>query len=83
LVNVCAGIVFVPLVVTPVMPAGCVAVQLNVTLVAALVKLTTTDVSPEHKVCGDGENKTVGDGFTVTISVKELPVQVPVFGLIV
>ena len=50
LINCCAPIVLVPLVETPVIPAGWIAVQLYVTPLVVLLKVTTNEVSPEHMV---------------------------------
>ena len=79
----CTGIVFVPLVVTPVIPVGWVAVQLKVTPEDKLLKVTRALESPEQIVCGAGEKVTAGDGLTVTTIVNGVPVQFPDLGVII
>ena len=46
--SVCAGIAFVPLVTTPVMPAGWTAVQVKVLLGVVLLRFTTVLAAPEQ-----------------------------------
>jgi hypothetical protein len=60
-----------------------VAVQLNVTPVEGLLKVTNALESPEQIVCGTGEKVTAGDGLTVTVIVNGVPVQFPDFGVTV
>jgi hypothetical protein len=67
--NVCTGIVAVPLVVTPVIPVGCVAVQLKVTPGVVLLKVIKAELLSEQMDCGTGENTTDGLGFTVMVKV--------------
>ena len=50
LTNVCAGMVLVPEVATPVIPVGCVAVQEKVAPGVVLLKFTKAEVSPEQIV---------------------------------
>ena len=83
LVSNWTGIVLAPNVVTPVIPVGWVAVQLNVTPVEGLLNVTRTLESPEQIVCGTGEKVTEGDGLTVNTIVKGIPVQFPDFGVTV
>ena len=73
--NVCAGIVPVPLVVTPEMPSGCTQSHGRLTPVVNDDKVTNVVVSPEHIVCGPGAKLTRGDGFTVTVTVKLFPLH--------
>ena len=54
LVSVCAGIVVVPFVITPVMPAGCKAVQEVVAPAVAELSVTTVEELPEQIVWLDG-----------------------------
>ena len=49
-ISVCTGMEVVPLVATPVIPAGCVAVQLIVVFGVALLRLTVVVALPEQMV---------------------------------
>ena len=82
LVNVCEGIELVPFAITPVIPVGCVADQVN-TAPATLLKVTIAEVAPEHIVCGIGEKVTTGEGLTVMTTVNVAPRQLPNFGVMV
>ena len=67
--------VVVPLVNTPVVKAGTVAVQAKVTPVVVLLKVTKTELFPVQMVCGVGEKVTEGDGLTVIVKVSVAPEQ--------
>jgi hypothetical protein len=67
--NVCTGIVVVPLVVTPVIPTGCVAVQLKVTPGVVLLKVIKAELLSEQMDCASAENTTDGLGLTVMVNV--------------
>jgi hypothetical protein len=83
LVSACAGILVVPLAITPVMPDGCTAVHVIVVFAVVLVKLTAVFVVPEQIVWFGCEKTTVGAGLTVIIKVTGVPLQVPTIGVTV
>ena len=68
--------------VMPLIPPGGTNVQLS-TAPAALVRVTTAEVSPEQRICAAGAKVTTGDGFTVTVTVKGTPWQLPNVGVTV
>jgi hypothetical protein len=68
----------VPFVATTATPAGCIAVQLNVTPGEALFNVTNAVVSPEHIDCDTGENNTAGLGFTTIVNDCDAPIQLEV-----
>lgn len=77
---VCAGIVLVPLIVTPDIPDGCVAVQFK-EAPATLLNVTKAEVSPEQMVWFGIEKVTIGDGFTVMVKFCDVPVHPLAFGV--
>jgi|LauGreDrversion4_2_1035121.scaffolds.fasta_scaffold6517397_1 hypothetical protein len=48
LTNVCTGMVLVPEVITPVIPAGCTAVHEKVAPEVVLLRFTKAEVAPEQ-----------------------------------
>ena len=73
--------VVVPLVITPVVNKGAVAVHAKVAPVVVLLKVTKAVLSPEQIICGAGEKVTAGLGLTVTIIVNGVPEQLPNLGV--
>ncbi|WP_369752255.1 hypothetical protein AB3G34_09340 [Flavobacterium sp. WC2409] len=71
----------VPLVAYPDTPAVAVAVQAKVVPITLEFRVTKEVFPPEQIVCDNGKLVTVGVGFTDTVTVKILPVQVPDFGV--
>ena len=61
-----------PLVNTPPVNEGGLAVQAKVTPVVVLLKVTKVVLSPEQTDCDVGEKVTAGDGLTVTVTLKVL-----------
>jgi hypothetical protein len=72
-IKVWVGIISVPIVETPDIPAGWTAVQLKVAPGLALFNVTKAEESPEQIVWLDGEKVTTGDGFTVNSAVVLQP----------
>jgi hypothetical protein len=84
LVRVLAGIVLVPLDVNPeIAGVPVIAVQVNVAPLTPELIVTNEELVPEQTVCVNGLFVTVGIGFTVTVTVNGVPVQVPFFGVTV
>ena len=73
----------VPLVTTPVIPAGSMAVQVKVVPGVLLLKLTNVEDVPEQMIWLDGVKITEGDGFTVMVNDFGGPSQPFNFGVTV
>lgn len=73
--NVCTGMLFVPLAVAPLIPAGIVAVQAKVTPGVAEVRFTLAVESPLQIVCAGMLKFTTGEGYTTMVTVMGVPLH--------
>ena len=83
LINVCTGMLVVPLSAAPVIPAGGVQVHDIVADAVLEVRFTAAVCAPEHIVWLGAENCTVAAGFTVMVNGTGIPLHKALTGVTV